>query len=93
MRGAGRLVGAKPTPVPPAIGHELRSHRLLNESKCLPIKPPLLLAVCDVVSAPEKNTGNMAEGHWVSAGMSMTKHWLHPYPNGDALLERFWVTR
>jgi len=51
----------------------------LNESKCLPIKPPLLLAVCDVVSAPEKNTGNMAEGHWVSAGMSITKHWLHPY--------------
>jgi len=79
-----RLVGAAPTLALPAIGNELRFHRLLNESKCLPIKPSLLLAVCDVVGASKKDTSNMAEGQWVSAGMSMTKHWLHPYLNGDA---------
>ena len=74
-----RLVGAAPTVALPAIGHELRSHRLLDESKCLPIKPSLLLAVCNVVSASEKNTGNVAEGHWISTRTPMTKHWLHPY--------------
>jgi hypothetical protein len=51
----------------------------LDESKCLPIKPSLLLAVCNVVSASEKNTGNVAEGHWISTRTPMTKHWLHPY--------------
>jgi hypothetical protein len=39
-----------------------------------------LLAVCNAVSASEKDASNIAEGHWVSAGMSMMKHWLHPYP-------------
>jgi hypothetical protein len=62
----------------------------LDESKCLPIEPAFLLAVCNAVAASEKDTGNMAEGHWVSAGMSMVKHWLHPYLNGDAPLERSW---
>ena len=38
-----------------------------------------LLAVCNVVSASEKDTGNMAEGHWMSAGFPMVTHWLHPY--------------
>ena len=33
-------------------------------------------------------TPNTAEGRWVSAGVSTTKHWLHPYLNGDAPLER-----
>jgi len=63
----------------PAIGDKLRSHRLLNKSKCLPIQPSLLLAVCNVVSASEKDASYMAEGHWVSARMSMTTQWLHPY--------------
>ena len=76
---AGRLIGAAPALALPAIGHELRFHRLLDESKCLPIQPSLLLAVCDFVRASEKDASNMAEGHWVSAGVSMTKHWLHPY--------------
>jgi hypothetical protein len=66
----------------------LRSHRLLDESKCLPIKPSFLLSVSNALSVPEKDASNTAESDWVSAGMSMTKHWLHPYPNGDAPLER-----
>jgi hypothetical protein len=38
-----------------------------------------LLAVCNAVGTSEKYASNMPEGHWVSAGMSMMKHWLHPY--------------
>jgi hypothetical protein len=45
----------------------------------LPIKPSFLLAVCNAVGTSEKYASNMPEGHWVSAGMSMMKHWLHPY--------------
>jgi hypothetical protein len=49
----------------------------------------LLLSVFNAVSASEKDASYMAEGHWISAGMSMPKDWLHPYLNGDVLLERF----
>jgi hypothetical protein len=45
----------------------------------LPIKPSFLLAVCHAVGTSEKYASNMPEGHWVSGGMSMMKHWLHPY--------------
>jgi hypothetical protein len=38
-----------------------------------------LLAVCNAVGTSEKYASNMPEGHWLSAGMSMMKHWLHPY--------------
>ena len=45
----------------------------------MPIKPSFLLAVCNAVGTSEKYASNMPEGHWVSGGMSMMKHWLHPY--------------
>ena len=45
----------------------------------MPIKPSLLLAVCNAVGASEKDASNVVEGHWVSARIPMTKHWLHPY--------------
>jgi hypothetical protein len=51
----------------------------LNKSKCLPIKHSLLLAVCNAISASEKDASNAAEDYWVSAGILVTKHWLHPY--------------
>jgi hypothetical protein len=38
-----------------------------------------LLAVSNAISASEKDASNMAECHRALAGMSMTKHWLHPY--------------
>jgi len=72
----------------PAIGRELRPYRLLNKSKCLPVMPSFLLPVSNAVSACEKDTSNTAEGHWVSTRTPTTKHWLHPYPVGDAPLER-----
>jgi hypothetical protein len=69
------------------MGRELRAYRLLNKSKCLPVKPSFLLAVSDAVSASEIDTSKMAEGHWVSPRTPTTEHWLHPYLVGDAPLE------
>jgi hypothetical protein len=48
---AASLIGAAATLAVLAIGRKLQLHRYLNQSESLPIKPSLLLAVCNVVSA------------------------------------------
>jgi hypothetical protein len=63
-------------------------HRHLNQSEGLPIKHSFLLVVCNAVSTSEKDASNMAQDYRVSARFPITKHWLHPYLNGDAPLER-----
>jgi len=90
---AGRLTGRPATVALPAIPRKLQLHRHLNQSESLLIKPSLLFRVLNGFSASKKDASNVAEDYWVLTGIPGTKHWLHPYPNGDALLERFWVTR
>ena len=86
---AGRLTGRPATVALPAIPRKLQLHRHLNQSESLLIKPSLLFRILNGFSASKKDASDVAEDYWVLAGIAVTKHWLHPYPNGDALLERF----